>query len=162
MNRTVRTVLVFAIAGSLTTLFTGCGESDRSKITRAESQVETLAERLSQDVGADGWFNRTPVVGATDPWGRALDVKYHRGHGAETLTVWSNGPDGLPHTRDDIASHSYRCDNAVVLAEIAALKSKGRQDATENYGAALTRGLVRGSREGWQTRTPTGPTNKGK
>jgi hypothetical protein len=139
----------------------GCGESNRSKSVRASSQVNVLAEKFAADVGADGWFKRH-TTDEVDPWGRKIEVKYHRANGHEMLAVWSDGPDGLPHTRDDISSHRYWCDNELVLAEIAALKSKGRLAAVENYGAALTRGLTKGSVQGWQERNPKTPENNEK
>ena len=133
----------------------GCGESTREKVVRATSQVEVAAERLSQNVGEDGWFRRGTADG-TDPWSRPLEVSYRRVKGTETLTVWSSGPDGLPRTRDDVSSHAYHLDNEAVLAEIAAAKSKNRQLAVENYGASLTRGLVKGTVQGWKDRPPAG------
>ena len=129
----------------------GCGESAQAKRDRALSQVEVLAERLSAQVGEDGWFKRH-ATDAPDPWGNPVEVKYTRLNGYERLAVWSSGPDGLPHTRDDIASHTYTCYNDVALAEIAAAKAKGRQASIEGYGASLTKGLVKGTVQGWKDR----------
>jgi hypothetical protein len=147
-------------------LGTGCvagclGERQADKEARALSQCEVLAEKLSQEVGEDGWFKHGGTD-ETDPWGSPLEVKYRRTGGTETLIVWSNGPDKLPHTKDDIASHAYHLDNATALAEIAELKSKRRQAAVENYGASLTRGLVRGGHEGWQDRSRKNDTGRPK
>lgn len=129
----------------------GCGESESSKRNRTTSQVEVLAEKLSKEVGEDGWFKQSQPEDV-DAWGNKLVVKYKRTGGTETLTVWSNGGDGLPFTRDDISSHSYSVANAEILAEIARLKRENRQASVEGYGYHLTKGLTKGIREGWKDR----------
>lgn len=130
---------------------TGCGESTAEKRNRSLSKVEVTADQFSKEVGENGWYiqKQTDEV---DAWGNKLEVKYKRSSGYETLTVWSNGQDGLPFTRDDISSHSYTLYNSVVLTEIARIKSQNRQEAVENYGFRLTKGLTKSVREGWSDR----------
>src|SRR5262245_41064774 len=96
MRKCLILTLAFALAG--------CGESTESKRNRATSQVHVVADKLSEKIGEDGWFVRVDGVDEVDPWDNMLTVKYIR-HGAkETLTVRSNGQDGLPLTKDDIAA----------------------------------------------------------
>src|SRR5262245_49993521 len=85
----------------------GCGESVESQRNRATSQVNVLAETLSEKIGDDGWFVRATDVSDVDPWGNTLAVKYERKGVRETLTVRSNGQDGLPLTKDDIAARYH-------------------------------------------------------
>lgn len=132
----------------LVIILAGCQQGPPPK-DRALSQVNVLAEKLSQEVGEDGWFKKTTTE-EVDPWGNKLEVKYKRNGGLEILTVWSNGPDGLPHTKDDISSVSYTLENAVVLAEIR--KNRTGTDSLEAYSKALTKGLTKGLVQGWKDR----------
>lgn len=117
-----------------------------SKYNRTVSQIEILAEQRSKEVGENGWFKQSEVH-EIDAWGNKLQIKYRRFGGYEKMSVYSNGLDGLPLTKDDIMSHSYICDNVVVLAEIARLKREDRQDAVEGYGYRSTKGLTKGFKE---------------
>jgi hypothetical protein len=150
--------ITLAAALAVVVFCSGCGESTASKKNRTLSQIEVLADQQSREIGEDGWFKRKQVEDV-DAWGNKVELKFKRSSGVETVVVWSNGPDGLPFTRDDISSHSYSCYNSEVLAEIARIRaenakvrSKDRQESVENYGFHLTKGLTKGVREGWQDR----------
>src|SRR5688572_11562722 len=103
MRKTTTTASAFLF----TALLCGCGESLESKRNRATSQVNVRAESLSEKVGEDGWFVRAADVDDVDPWDNRLTVKYERKGLRETLTVRSNGQDGLPLTKDDIAARYH-------------------------------------------------------
>src|SRR6266542_2191443 len=53
--RKITTGLACAVLGAL---LCGCGESQESKRNRATSEVNVLADKLSEKIGADGWFER--------------------------------------------------------------------------------------------------------
>jgi hypothetical protein len=118
---------------------TGCGESLESKRNRATSQVNVLADQLSQKIGADGYFVKVTDVEEVDPWGNTLTVKYERHGPRETLTVRSNGEDGLPLTKDDIAAR-FHLDSDKARAAL----HKDLQKSVEDHGKAVTRGLTKG------------------
>ena len=124
----------------------GCGPSAADHAT---SQVNVLAEKLSQDVADDGWFKPGKAVEA-DPWGNPLEVKYTRHNARETLRVRSNGPDGLPFTRDDITSRPHSLTNDAAQVDV----TQRRQKTAEGYTDALTRGagrgIVEGVAQGWK------------
>lgn len=128
-----------ALLLAFTLCLCGCGESTESKRNRATSQVNVAADKLSEQVGEDGWFIRVKELDEVDPWDNKLTVKYER-HGArETLTVRSNGPDGLPLTADDIAAR-FHLDSEKVLAA----RSQQLQKTVEGYSKAISGGLTRG------------------
>jgi hypothetical protein len=118
---------------------TSCGESLESKRNRATSQVNVLAEKLSEKVNADGMFDRVGEVEDVDPWDNRLVVKYDRKGPRETLTVRSNGPDGLPLTRDDIAARFHLDSDQAREA-----RSKETQKSVEGVSRAFSKGLTRG------------------
>lgn len=133
-------IRLWFLTAAVSGLAAGCGWKTNSD--RAQSQVGVLAERLSQNVGEDGWFKRPDSTTTdADPWGSPLEIKYQRSRSTETLTVWSNGPDRLPHTRDDIGSHAYTIENTAAL-----------QGRVEGLGASASRGLVKGAVQGWKDR----------
>jgi len=117
----------------------GCGESLESKRNRATSQVNVLADQLSEKIGPDGYFVRVADVEEIDPWGNKLTVKYERHGPRETLTVRSNGQDGLPLTKDDIAAR-YHLDSDQAREAL----HMDLQKRVEEYGKAVTRGLTKG------------------
>src|SRR5262245_46747941 len=135
MRENMRNAILFTLALCIC----GCGESTESKRNRATSQVNVAADKLSEQVGEDGWFIRVKELDEVDPWNNKLTVKYER-HGArETLTVRSNGPDGLPLTSDDIAARLHLDSEKVLAAQ-----SKLLQKTVEGYSKAISSGLTRG------------------
>jgi hypothetical protein len=120
-------------------LLAGCGESTESKRNRATSQVNVAADKLSEKIGEDGWFVRVAELDDIDPWGNKLTVKYERNGANETLTVRSNGEDGLPLTKDDIAAR-YHLDSE----KAREAQAKELQKTIEGVSKSLTRGLTRG------------------
>src|SRR5262245_55722459 len=81
----MRKCLILTVALALA----GCGESTESKRNRATSQVNVVADKLSEKIGEDGWFIRVDGVDEVDPWDNKLTVKYARSDAHETLTVRS-------------------------------------------------------------------------
>lgn len=131
MRNTIATILAIALCG--------CGESLESKRNRATSQVNVAADKLSEKIGEDGWFVRVNELDDMDPWDNKLTVKYER-HGArETLTVRSNGQDGLPLTKDDIAARFHLDSDKAREA-----RSKETQKSVEGISKAISGGLTRG------------------
>jgi hypothetical protein len=118
----------------------GCEESLESKRNRATSEVNVLAEKLSEKIGADGYFIREANTGEIDPWGNPLTVKYERHGPRETLTVRCNGEDGLPFTKDDIAAR-FHLDSDKARAAL----HKDLQKSVEEYSKAAARGLTKGT-----------------
>src|SRR5262245_9202219 len=96
-----RYLLLMMTLGLVVLTLLGCGEDPRVKRNQAQSQVNVLGEKLSGDLGPDGWFVQ-PKDTEKDPWGNDLVVKYDRKDKTELLTVRSHGPDGLPLNSDDI------------------------------------------------------------
>ena len=126
---------IMVACGLLGVMLLGCGEDPRVKRNQAQSQVNVLGEKLSGDIGPDGWFIPTKDT-ETDPWGNDLVVKYDRKDKTELLTVRSHGPDQLPLTNDDIV---YR---------FQVSQRSGVEKALEKGAAAGARGLVKGIIEG--------------
>jgi hypothetical protein len=136
----VRETMTRSLLLTLCLALVGCGESTESKRNRATSQVNVLAEKFSEKIGDDGYFVRQTEVEDLDPWGSKLVVKYER-HGArETLTVRSNGEDGLPLTKDDIAAR-YHLDSEKAREAL----HKDLQRTVEGYSMAAARGLTKGA-----------------
>lgn len=134
-GKVMRIVLAIGLAIALC----GCGESVESKRNRATSQVNVAADNLSEKIGEDGWFVRVNELDEIDPWDHKLTVKYERHGPRETLTVRSNGEDGLPLTKDDIAARFHLDSEKAREA-----RSKEFQKSVEGVSKAFSGGLTRG------------------
>lgn len=119
------------------------------KTNESISKVNVCAEKLSYLVGEDGWFKRTDPD-EKDAWGNQLTVRYKIQGGQETLIVVSNGPDGLPYTKDDIQSNSWTIDNNKVLEAMKKARHENRKVGVEDISSSLTKGLVKGVLQGWK------------
>jgi hypothetical protein len=117
----------------------GCSNKP-SKEDEALSQVNITANEIAI-VGEDGWYERAaPTMLTNDPWGKKLRTSYKRHNGYETLRVYSNGPDGLPYTKDDICSTELTINNVQELEEI----SKKRKKSVKDYSGSITEGATQG------------------
>lgn len=103
----------------------GCGESVQSLRNRAVSQVNVIADNLSKKVDKNGFIQED--VKQIDPWGNLIRINY----GKNSLSVVSNGQDGLPFTRDDITA---RCQ----------LDHKSIEDIVDGVSHSVSHGLTKG------------------
>lgn len=127
--------LMMVACGLLGVVLLGCAEDPRVKRNQAQSQVNVLGEKLSDDIGPDGWFVQSKET-EKDPWGNDLVVKYDRKDKTELLTVRSHGPDGLPLNSDDIVYRFQVSQRTAV------------EKAVEKGAASGARGIVKGIIEG--------------
>ncbi len=104
-------------------------------LDRAEDQVVASRNRLTAD--AYEWTCTEQTLNQQDPWGNPLHVRCARDKHRIRLTVSSDGPDGVPFSRDDITASANRTDWAAALA-----------DSIEEVAGATSRGTVKGAIEG--------------
>jgi hypothetical protein len=121
MNRLVVAILLLSLVG--------CGPS---KLDIATSQVNVVARKEFNEQN----FQDGGKTGELDPWGHEITWVMSKGLWDYNLEVRSNGPDGLPYTKDDI----------VVNVSLHIPRS-GEKNA-EALLRGLSRGLVRGAKEG--------------
>lgn len=91
------------IAGLGFMLLTGCGESTASKQNRTTSQVRTYVQEEFNESN----FKPGGKTGQTDAWGNELTWKKDTRYSGFYVELRSNGPDGLPETRDDITARRF-------------------------------------------------------
>jgi hypothetical protein len=120
------------LAAGLLAAVSGCGPDDRSV---AESEVHRQADKW------DGGPNFTAE--GTDPWGQPYSAQIEKDEAFYYLTVRSNGPDGLPKTRDDIVATKSHKHTPISKAVAPAIERAG-----EALGKGLGRGGVAGIKEG--------------
>lgn len=124
----------------------GCGPDPREVLreqkNQVTSQVNVLADKLSRQIDENGWFIRNEMT-EKDVWGNPLRISYDRNVYSETLQVSSNGPDGLPMTRDDIGA-KYNLNNQEYLKAFKEAKQSIREKNIEGNSSSLTKGLVKG------------------
>jgi hypothetical protein len=125
----MKRLLLIAVA---MVVLTGCGPAKRDV---AQSQVEQLADKW------DGGPQFTAE--GTDPWGEPYTATVEKDAAFYYLTVRSNGPDGLPKTRDDVVA--TRSKKHTPLSQVAA---PAVEKVSEALGKGLGRGGVAGVREG--------------
>ncbi len=101
------------------------------KMSAAKFGVNIWANHASGQVGRDGWFDREAVFAeprwrqeGTDPWGRPYQIQYARSADRETLVVWSDGPDGVAGTADDLHGSMYTLRHADTVRRIAATRAQ--------------------------------------
>ncbi len=114
----------------------------RQQKNQTASQVNVLADRLKRQVDDNGRFMRADTS-EVDVWGKPIRVTYEEGSFVESLHVASNGPDGLPFTKDDIGI-TWKLNTKQAREE----KRENRERGIEGSSAALTKGLVKGVFEG--------------
>ena len=140
----------------------------KREIEQATSQVAVLGEKLSRQIDEDGHFIQTKDT-EKDPWGNDIKISYTanspvmptgpgKGHviidtsnNVDTLTIFSNGPDGLPYTKDDIGL-SYKLITKEYLKAKAEEKQQNKEKNIEGNSSALTRGLTKGVLDAWKNR----------
>ena len=120
----------------LVLLTSGCGPSQHDK---AKSQVGVAVHLEFNERN----FPNGGKLSEKDPWGHELIWVLEKGVFYYTVTVRSCGPDGLPFTDDDIiAKRDFS------IAEISG------EGLSERFARGLTRGWVKGIREGLKDPLP--------
>jgi hypothetical protein len=140
MKRTFTVVLVVVLGVAVSVV--GRHHAANQRTAAAQAQVTRWADELHAQTTDSGIYIRHPAdqLPENDPWGRPLSVTYAQGGFAETLTVRSAGPDGVPFTQDDILAHR----SVVNLKGIG----KGARDHVEEFAQNGARGLTKGVAEG--------------
>ncbi len=113
------------LLGFALTFVTGCADHKET----ARSQVETTVRKDFNDANF-------PVGGKLedkDPWQHQLTWSVDKKYSSDVLTVRSNGPDGLPFTRDDI----------VATRSIARAPEKDDRREKNNQAVSQVESLVR-------------------
>lgn len=147
-------------------LIMGCESATqkKAKIDKATSQVNVIGEKLSRQIDKDGRFIKN-IETEKDPWDNDIRIDYTTGWSTpvknssgklyavldprdniDTLTVVSNGPDGLSHTKDDIGI-TFKLITREYLKAKEEEKTKGQQARENNIEgnlSAITRGLTKG------------------
>jgi hypothetical protein len=116
----------------------GCGPSKRAV---TQSRVETLAREWGETKVR---FLERGRTSERDAWDNAISWERTTGVGSCLLVVRSNGPDGLPYTRDDVvARHCH---------PIPGELTRNLRAGSEAMGHGGARGVVKGVKEGLKTK----------
>jgi hypothetical protein len=122
--------------------------AEEKKLDLARAVVNSRAAHARDHVGADGWFSRKSIAESpnwkrnlNDPWGRPYDIQFDRDGDTESLVVWSDGPDGVPGTGDDIHSDRHTLYHSKTLANIAKTREQmNAQLAGDDWGDSTVYG----------------------
>lgn len=110
--------------------FSGCA-SGPSKEEQALSQVNVIVRKEFNDKN----FPTDGTTGEKDAWGHDLTWDLEKHWNSYSLKVRSNGPDGLPYTKDDITATS-------------SVKVTDEESASERFVRGLARGTLKGIKQG--------------
>jgi len=97
-------ITVFALICMAGIFFNWLTNDGVDREENSKQLAEENVNRLARNVNDDGGFIRHPelLLAVEDGWGNRLHVEYEETLSKETVTVKSNGADGMPETRDDL------------------------------------------------------------
>ncbi len=98
-------ILAAIVVGSIL-FFNWRADVRRARQRETQDQIEVEVERLAANVDQDGQLIRHPtgLLDIDDAWGNALRVEYGQELLHHTVTVKSDGADGMASTIDDLSS----------------------------------------------------------
>lgn len=142
-NFWTKTLMIWLVQvfGTLLVLMflSGCGPSNTVK---TRSQVEVLIRKWDKTENVP-WTDKTGGTGEVDAWNNPITWELTTTSTYRTLTVRSNGSDGLPYTTDDI----YKTDRVYCGPPSVPLE-KRVENLSEAVSRGFSRGTVGGAREG--------------